>query len=504
MKIYKKILFTLVFTLLVISVYSQNVWEYYFRDIEGNNGSGFDELILNVEEIENGDLISTTWRYYDYYNQNEAPAIIRLHNGKTGEVYKEVEYNIDSLTPQLDWIFYDKESEIFTIIGAAHYINVEEKYRRGYFLLTRWDKDLNLLKDTLVRLEPVDQNFYLWYFNCNYTKERDYLVFGKYGDKFDSPPINGNTDLLIKIDKSGEIIKKKFYKNDISSGQHGNLIEDIENDRYILLGPNTYFLDSNFMKIGSFYVEDLPDGVEFQFNHTTAMIFPPNKLLLTAQINYFHRGVALMSLDLQYIKSYDLTTNTKPNTIEFLLGRRSMDYIDTSSIYLVSQERYSHYYTLSRVNSELEPYWIKYFSENDTLGHFLWSMKATLDGGCIIAGDKGISKVGSYKLPHHPGSWMKKYDKSGNSVSIEDFEKDKWEITVYPNPSKGDFIIEIEGNTSKTNLKFFDIQGRVLKVFNALLSGTNNLQMNELLSGMYIWKLEKNGRIIGNGKWVKN
>jgi hypothetical protein len=124
MKKYIKLLIVLVIAISGISVYSQSTWEYFYRLNDENSGR-FDELILNIEEIDNGDIVSTSYRYYGYYNQNESIAIVRLHDGNTGEVYKEAIYSIDSLTPQFNWIFYDKESEVFTIVGSAHYIDVE-------------------------------------------------------------------------------------------------------------------------------------------------------------------------------------------------------------------------------------------------------------------------------------------------------------------------------------------------------------------------------------------
>jgi hypothetical protein len=360
---------------------------------------------------------------------------------------------------------------------------------------------LNLLKDTIVRLESPYKITNLLYFNCSYTKEKDYLIFGKFFNKFDGPPIAGNIELLMKIDKSGEIIKKKFYINNIYTGTHSNLIEDSINNRYVLFGSHQYFLDYNFEIFDSMYITQSPNKVDFN-SHTTQKLFPPNKFLLTAQINYYHRGLAILDKELKLIKSVDLTTKNDPGTIEVPLALRSMDFKDTSSIYVVFQGSKIDYYTVSKVNSNLNPYWIKYCSVDDTIGNYLWSMKATIDGGCIIAGNKGELTNYSH-IPHNQGSWMKKFDSDGNSVGIQENHEKSWEITVFPNPSQGEFIIEIDGNAQKTNLQLFDMQGRKVKDFNNLALGKNHLNMYNLFQGMYIWKLEKNGKIIGDGKWFK-
>jgi len=101
------------------------------------------------------------------------------------------------------------------------------------------------------------------------------------------------------------------------------------------------------------------------------------------------------------------------------------------------------------------------------------------------------------------GSWMKKFDADGNSVGTSDIPKSSWEITVYPNPSQGDFKVDIGGNARDTRLKLFDMQGKLVKTYDNLLSGINRLNLQNLSQGMYVWKMEKDGKILGSGKWVK-
>ncbi len=49
----------------------------------------------------------------------------------------------------------------------------------------------------------------------------------------------------------------------------------------------------------------------------------------------------------------------------------------------------------------------------------------------------------------------------------------------------------------------YDMQGRKVKSFSNLVEGINYINMYNVPKGIYLWKLEKEGRIIGDGKWVK-
>jgi hypothetical protein len=181
---------------------------------------------------------------------------------------------------------------------------------------------------------------------------------------------------------------------------------------------------------------------------------------------------------------------------------RNFDFIDTSAIFVGTQSYDSEYYTIAKVNSDLKPYWIKYFSEKDSIAHAVIGVTATSDGGFMTYGIKG--KKGDFLyIPYEYGSWAIKLDANGNTVSTKDPGSDAWEITVFPNPSAGDFKIEISGQSSDAKLLLFDIQGREVKRYTDLNTGTNTFIFDNLQTGTYIWKLLSKDKEIGEGKWVK-
>ena len=484
---------------------SQSTWEFTSRvdSTEVGNGYGLDEAVMNFHRLENGDLLSMAKRYY-LNNPNDTKTVLRLHKGETGEAYKEVVYNLDSVETLLSWAFYDKEKKIFTLVGSATYIDIENEYKKGRFLITRWDKDLNLLSDTLIDFLPSEKKYYPYYFSGNYTSNGDYLVFCRYTEGFEYFGLN-EKEIALLINKDGKIEKYYIPDDELLNEKHSTVFEDKKRDRYVLFGQfETIYLNKDFKETGR---ENLyTNNVECEFlNACNARMINGDTVLFTADIDDNNKGLAYLSMtDMKIKKAVVLTTSEFP-VYEFFLMNKSMDYIDTSAIYFALQglDEENPYYTISKVNSELEPYWIKYFSLNDTLSHFLFSVMATPDGGVVIGGSRWHLTKDAQPLPGI-WSWIKKFDAEGNSLAAFEPVKDAWAITIYPNPSEGEFKIRVEGEPLQdTKVEIFDMHGYRVESINTLHQGENNLELSELPQGMYLWRILKKGKVIGTGKWNK-
>ena len=155
---------------------AQSTWQFFHKN------ANEEEQIVGVEEIKNNDIVTISHVIHVNGDENKAKGIIRFHHKETGEVYKKQEYKVDSLATKFEKLYYNKISQTFTIIGSAFHKGVNSKgigYKRGYLLITHWDYDLNLLKDTTIALEPYyGINNYLWYIDGNRTKNGDLLLMG--------------------------------------------------------------------------------------------------------------------------------------------------------------------------------------------------------------------------------------------------------------------------------------------------------------------------------------
>lgn len=487
----KKILLLILFTSHIYFIHSQNTWEYFRRE------NDLHEAIHLMIELKDGNYISTGGKYLGVNsdNENKNYACIRKHSKINGEVIKEVDYKIDSLSTSLIWIFYDKNNETYTIAGEAH--RYFDGKKRGYFLLTHWDSDLNLISDTLVRLQPYDENNDIQFLSGIYSVNGDYIVLGNY---FEYPkyPYQNNKLFFARINNGGKLVFNNYLK-EIGGANHCSIIEDKDNDRFVLIGIETYYLDTNFNKTDSITTENSIDRL-LRYN-STAVMFSDNNYLCSARFNSnTWKGLGLFDSDMNILRSINISKTNAPHDNPLML--QNFDFLDTSSIYVGTQSYDSGFYTIAKVNSELKPYWIKYFSENDSIAHAITGVTATSDGGFIVYGIKG-KKVEFTYLPFEYGSWAIKLDANGKTVSTKDSGSDAWEITIFPNPSAGDFKIDISGHSSDAKLLLFDIQGREVKRYTDLHTGTNTFVFDKLPQGTYIWKLLTKEKEIGDGKWVK-
>ncbi len=488
MKIIVYILFIVVSSTCLIR--SQSTWEYNWKK------EGIREIMIHSIEFERGKLISVSVEsdLIKTDTNSFAKSIIRFHDIESGKIEKEITYKIDSLSTTLSWVFYNENEKRFVIVGEAH--TTELPLRRGYFFSTTWDKNLNFISDTIVKLEPENEGNVLWYIMGYKKSGNELIVTGIFNN--DKNRLDKNRkQLLIKLNNDGQIIINKWFKR---STLISSIFYDPKINMFILFSSMTYYLDSNLTIIDSIYSFDALEhfsGIAGKY-----VYFDDNKYLISARFDDdgYERGLALFDRNLKFLKG--IKAELQEWDYDFPFGRQSFDYIDTTEIFFGVQNSNLTYYSVGKVNSNLDPYWIKYFSLSDSDRHYVWSLTATQDGGCVIVGAKGQDFEN--EIPKDLSAWAIKLDSDGNTVSTKDTGSNEWEITVFPNPSSGDFKIDIAGQPNDTQLVLYDIQGRVLKSYDHLPEGTNTFIFDDLPTGTYIWKLLTKEKEIGDGKWVKH
>jgi hypothetical protein len=82
----------------------------------------------------------------------------------------------------------------------------------------------------------------------------------------------------------------------------------------------------------------------------------------------------------------------------------------------------------------------------------------------------------------------------GGPLAVTEAEKNQT-IHVYPNPSGGNFYVEIESGFTKQDVQMFDATGRNVKTFH-LTNTVQQLDVSDLKSGIYFLKLINNSRTV--------
>jgi hypothetical protein len=173
----------------------------------------------------------------------------------------------------------------------------------------------------------------------------------------------------------------------------------------------------------------------------------------------------------------------------FIAGTANFDY---GSI-LSTQDSW---YLLNNVDTTLGLNWQKYYGGD---GYYsLFGILATRDSGCLM--------FGTFWDYHHTQKRIRylsliKVTKEGQFLSVNNEPTASvHEVIIYPNP--GNDRIYVETQLKNATFFLYDLTGReVLHV--GLLPGRISIQIQNLNSGIYIYKVIQNSQVKECGKWIK-
>ncbi len=448
-----------------VNCISQNTWEYY------DSISEFKGSMYFVYENQNEDdfiSLSTVFISTNTVDEDKNYSLISFHDKASGKVKKQIKYKKDSLATNLELMLYDKKTEKYIIAGKAHkFIPGNNK---GYFLLTEWDRNFNLIHDTLIPLFDKNKNFTLTFLS-GIIDSHDKYIFIINCASYNSPD-QAEKFTLFKVSNNCEIVSQKTYFASPTTSNYCSVIENNEKNGYILLGRRLMMVDSGFGKTDSLTTFG---SIRYALNeyYNSRRLSSNTFLCSVRNTNGDHKGLGIFNDQMNLLNEIDLNIDNEDYITTFY--RNHFDFIDTSSIFIGTQDFFYSYFTIAKVNSKLYPKWIKYMSVDDQYMNFLIFLTCLSDGGVIISGNKA-----SYLLKTKFNSWALKLDSDGNTVSTKDTGSKSWEITVFPNPSSGDFKIDIAGQPNDTKLVLYDIQGREVKRYKGLDVGTNTFFFDDL------------------------
>jgi hypothetical protein len=200
----------------------------------------------------------------------------------------------------------------------------------------------------------------------------------------------------------------------------------------------------------------------------------------------------------------------KQGVFEQTAGFNGLDFINTAEIYTggtsnIDELSYPYFsqffiseYLLVKLNSEGEPFWEKYYSNNTYLT--LHQVLATRDGGCVL---NGVSYDKVKATENERDIYIIKVDSEGNApTSIKEISKATTEIKVFPNPFTAAIHFEFK-DYREGQIEIFDFSGA--KVYNGKISGnTAIIDGVGFTKGFYLYRVSfANGEHI-SGKLIKN
>jgi hypothetical protein len=79
----------------------------------------------------------------------------------------------------------------------------------------------------------------------------------------------------------------------------------------------------------------------------------------------------------------------------------------------------------------------------------------------------------------------------------------KTESKSFPNPSLGQFSLNIQGMTGDADVRIFDIAGHNVYIRHSVSNGETNMDLSSLVSGTYYYKICQGNKEITQGQWIK-
>lgn len=110
---------------------------------------------------------------------------------------------------------------------------------------------------------------------------------------------------------------------------------------------------------------------------------------------------------------------------------------------------------------------------------------ATSDGGALVYGAR-YDDLGDRVF----NAYMVKFNADGNIFWTNNLNASQLiTIKTYPNPSNGPLSLDIKGITGKADIRIFDMSGNNVYVHHGITDGATTLDLSDLVSGTYIYKV---------------
>lgn len=551
---YKNLLFTLLLLLCSNRVYSQG-FEYVFDKETTQNQS---PVIYYITELSNGNFFLTGNKisseiYYLYCFSPEgelmAEKVQYMEKGYTRrssrDLFKETKNGNRYLFRALNPIWDTTNMYYLPNIYDAKIVMYQMDQNFDFIDTTTFFVPLDTAHSCF---SPIINHYFYPYICLNSvleTENEGFIVcFDKFIDHSGSHPYDKGTDttFFMKIDNSGNILHTGFIRhpqcNLSDNGIHHNaLLYDSSLNKYLFytnsssisnkLGLSVYHLNTDFQVTEEhtmYYT--LGHGIHSFFLESCITLKRTSQqtTMLGGPI-WFHKfvnglpesfdGAVCMEMDDQMN-----IVDTVRKSIHLCEGGRlrtqtpegiCLDWIDENKIFFGHikkassahhyPEMYYQYFTLSYLDRHLNTIQEVYYDiKKDSTYLWINTIRATQDGGCIVAGD--FWDFISYPQFHwdHVHSVLKKFP-AEVFVNIEEAHNNGLSVAVaYPNPGYDKFCIR----TTLTNaeLELFDMMGRLVR--KQTITDTETIMNAETwASGTYIWRVIQHGKTVETGKWVK-
>lgn len=307
---------------------------------------------------------------------------------------------------------------------------------------------------------------------------------------------------ITRVSKDGIVLKTTIL-TDINNSDGTEFIKKLDGSGYYLIGTvqeDIIVFDNNLDVVEYLY---FPNGEIF--NSPLALRWLPDGNIMVAHMANVSVPGAYYDIRLRIV---DEGFNTIKDTTFFDEGKNwpadfsSLDYVDPDNIWVVSQDKswksskdeweHARVYI---VDSEMNVKGAKYFAGD--LEVYLYSVKVLEDGGCIITGM--VPKEGK---PFDYNAYIRKLMLDDVLTGAEETTaEDDSDVLLYPVPFENQ--LHIETFRKNLSLSLFNENGICLIEKQVLQIPYTEIVTNSLKSGVYLYSVFDDNKVIETGKIIK-
>jgi len=377
------------------------------------------------------------------------------------------------------------------------------------------------------------------------TTDGGYILCGAYSGL-------GNDSLaLIKTDPTGNVIWNKRYRGTVDRNV-GQFVQQTSDGGFIAVG----FTGQSFIEHIYMIKTDIDGNEQWSKTHFSTGRAKAVGVRQTSDGGYAMIGQT-NSTGFGGKDMYLVKTNSTGDTIwtktygtsKDEIGRSLFITSDNGFILLGYEDSVGGNLFLVKTDEFGNEQWINYYGGTGwDIGH---SVQQTLDGGYILAGRKENTGAGTNDMycikTDNSGTveWEYTYPKGfmsdANSVqqtsdggyillgsttdSIEGIDSDMYLVKItdlglvyisdnedpklivfaYPNPFTEYTIIELNDSKNRIySMMILNSQGQIIKSINRITTGQIRIERDNLISGLYFFKLSTDGNLVATGKLIIN
>jgi len=488
---YKYYIISIFFLLISIYIKSQT-----FSNIISNPN---DQIINEIKEDQNGNFI-LVGRYENLTGNKFDAYIIKLDS--EGNILFEETISNDSISFILFNIHFVNDEYI--LLGET--FDKTPAFANCHFWYLRLNQDLTVIDE---KFNLIPKGKWISYMNSIIDSDSNLAITG-YTSFFDTLSNVYNSDLYFyKTNIDGDSINSNFFNTSNIIDMSFDIVEKSDDDGYDayvsgftnMFGSHGQILELN-NNLDSIGIDSIPLRIYDYYSPTelndTTIILCGKRL---SSIYGRDLNIATINPDANFINFAHLGKVDTVDWPAFSNGISKFEnnlFVAGTSNLEVSNPFFStlpSWFYLIKLNSSLDIEWQKWYG-GDTY-YNLYSIYATQDGGCVMAGTR-YDYLSQY---YERDIYIVKVDSEGLITWTQEIPIKQESVLIYPNP--GHNKLKIKSSTDDLIFELFNSNGMNL-ITKELIQFETVINTSFLKPGIFVYNLKnKEGQIVETGKWIK-